>query len=192
MTLTNSPKVGIVMGSISDWPVFKHSARILDELGVSYDKRVLSAHRTPKELEAWITQCEEAGVQVFIAAAGGAAHLPGLSLPLLFCPFWLFLWNRIFLGWIPFYPWCRCLEVFRFQPWVSGKPVPPMRACPLLRSLHLAIPRLEKHSFNLEKTRRQRYSAHNFQKTRSAIIYQMKKDGPAKGRPFFKYLANDY
>jgi 5-(carboxyamino)imidazole ribonucleotide mutase len=86
MTLTNSPKVGIVMGSISDWPVFKHSARILDELGVSYDKRVLSAHRTPKELEAWITQCEEAGVQVFIAAAGGAAHLAGVVASLTILP----------------------------------------------------------------------------------------------------------
>ena len=86
MALTNSPKVGIVMGSISDWPVFKRSAAILDDLGVAYDKRVLSAHRTPKELEAWISECEEAGVQVFIAAAGGAAHLAGVVASLTILP----------------------------------------------------------------------------------------------------------
>ncbi|MDA0346068.1 MAG: 5-(carboxyamino)imidazole ribonucleotide mutase [Verrucomicrobia bacterium] len=86
MALTISPKVGIVMGSISDWPVFKHSAKILDVLGVSYDKRVLSAHRTPKELEAWLRECEEAGVQVFIAAAGGAAHLAGVVASLTILP----------------------------------------------------------------------------------------------------------
>ena len=78
MALTNSPKVGIVMGSISDWPVFQRSAKVLDDLGVSYDKRVLSAHRTPKELEVWIRECEEVGVEVFLAAAGGAAHLAGV------------------------------------------------------------------------------------------------------------------
>lgn len=78
MALTNSPKVGIVMGSISDWPVFQRSAKVLEDLGVPYDKQVLSAHRTPKELEVWIRECEEAGVQVFLAAAGGAAHLAGV------------------------------------------------------------------------------------------------------------------
>ena len=86
MSLANSPKVGIVMGSISDWPVFQRSAQVLDSLGVSYDKRVLSAHRTPKELEAWLKECEEAGVQVFIAAAGGAAHLAGVVASLTILP----------------------------------------------------------------------------------------------------------
>jgi len=66
------------MGSISDWPVFQRSAKVLDDLGVSYDKRVLSAHRTPKELEVWLRECEEVGVEVFLAAAGGAAHLAGV------------------------------------------------------------------------------------------------------------------
>ena len=86
MSESNSPKVGIVMGSISDWPVFQRSAQVLDGLGVSYDKRVLSAHRTPKELEAWIKESEEAGVQVFIAAAGGAAHLAGVVASLTILP----------------------------------------------------------------------------------------------------------
>lgn len=78
MTEAVAPKVGIVMGSISDWPVFRRSAQVLDGLGVPYEKRVLSAHRTPKQLESWIGQCEKKGVQVFIAAAGGAAHLAGV------------------------------------------------------------------------------------------------------------------
>ncbi|MBC9889917.1 MAG: 5-(carboxyamino)imidazole ribonucleotide mutase, partial [Opitutae bacterium] len=78
MTEAAIPKVGIVMGSISDWPVFRRSAQVLDGLGVPYEKRVLSAHRTPRQLESWIGQCEEKGVQVFIAAAGGAAHLAGV------------------------------------------------------------------------------------------------------------------
>ncbi|MCB1121674.1 MAG: 5-(carboxyamino)imidazole ribonucleotide mutase [Verrucomicrobiae bacterium] len=86
MALENSPKVGIVMGSISDWPVFQRSAQILDDLGIPYDKRVLSAHRTPRELEVWIRECEAAGVQVFIAAAGGAAHLAGVVASLTILP----------------------------------------------------------------------------------------------------------
>ena len=86
MALTNSPKVGIVMGSISDWSVFQRSAQVLDDLGIAYDKQVLSAHRTPKELEAWIQECEEAGVQVILAAAGGAAHLAGVVASLTLLP----------------------------------------------------------------------------------------------------------
>ena len=86
MTLTNSPKVGIVMGSISDWPVFQRSVQVLDDLGIAYDKQVLSAHRTPKELEAWIQECEEAGVQVILAAAGGATHLAGVVASLTILP----------------------------------------------------------------------------------------------------------
>lgn len=70
--------VGIVMGSSSDWPVMKGAADILDEFGVGYDKRVLSAHRTPHELEKWVTEGVESGVKVFIAGAGGAAHLAGV------------------------------------------------------------------------------------------------------------------
>lgn len=73
-----SMKIGIVMGSASDWPVMKGSAEILDEFGVEYDKKVLSAHRTPHELEAWVSGAREAGYAAIIAAAGGAAHLAGV------------------------------------------------------------------------------------------------------------------
>lgn len=70
-------KVGIVMGSISDWPVMKDAESVLKEFGVEVDKRVLSAHRTPHELEQWVNSCRENGISVFIAGAGGAAHLAG-------------------------------------------------------------------------------------------------------------------
>lgn len=71
-------KIGIVMGSASDWPVMKGSAEILEEFGVEYDAKVLSAHRTPHELEAWASKARENGVAAIIAAAGGAAHLAGV------------------------------------------------------------------------------------------------------------------
>lgn len=71
-------KVGVVMGSRSDWGVMEHAVKTLEQLGVGHDVRALSAHRTPEELVEWIRQCEAAGVQVFIAAAGGAAHLAGV------------------------------------------------------------------------------------------------------------------
>ncbi|MDE6342427.1 MAG: 5-(carboxyamino)imidazole ribonucleotide mutase [Muribaculaceae bacterium] len=71
-------KIGIVMGSASDWPVMKGSAEILDEFGVEYDKKVLSAHRTPHELEAWVKSARDNGFGAIIAAAGGAAHLAGV------------------------------------------------------------------------------------------------------------------
>lgn len=70
-------KVGIVMGSISDWPVMKEAETILKEFGVEVDKRVLSAHRTPMELEAWVNSARSNGISTIIAGAGGAAHLAG-------------------------------------------------------------------------------------------------------------------
>lgn len=70
-------KVGIVMGSISDWPVMKEAETVLKEFGVEVDKRVLSAHRTPLELEAWVNSARENGISTIIAGAGGAAHLAG-------------------------------------------------------------------------------------------------------------------
>jgi len=70
--------VGIVMGSTSDWEVMKESAQVCKDFGVSYEARALSAHRTPVELEAWITEMEARGCQAFIAGAGAAAHLAGV------------------------------------------------------------------------------------------------------------------
>jgi 5-(carboxyamino)imidazole ribonucleotide mutase len=66
------------MGSTSDWEVMKEAAQICKDFGISYDARALSAHRTPAELEAWMTEMEASGCQAFIAGAGAAAHLAGV------------------------------------------------------------------------------------------------------------------
>lgn len=70
--------MAIVMGSASDWDVMSHCAKTLNDFGIEHEAKVLSAHRTPKELEAFISQSEKDGVQVFIAGAGLAAALPGV------------------------------------------------------------------------------------------------------------------
>jgi 5-(carboxyamino)imidazole ribonucleotide mutase len=70
--------VAIVMGSQSDWPTMKHAAETLDALGVSYEARIVSAHRTPERLYAFAKGARAAGFKVIIAGAGGAAHLPGM------------------------------------------------------------------------------------------------------------------
>ena len=73
------PLVAVIMGSRSDWSgAMEHCAATLVELSVPHDVRILSAHRTPEELVAYLESCEEEGVEVFIAAAGGAAHLAGV------------------------------------------------------------------------------------------------------------------
>ena len=71
-------KVGIIMGSQSDWPTMKEAADILDELGIAYEARIVSAHRTPDRLWDYGKTAVSRGLQVIIAGAGGAAHLPGM------------------------------------------------------------------------------------------------------------------
>jgi 5-(carboxyamino)imidazole ribonucleotide mutase len=71
-------KVGIIMGSQSDWPTMKPAAEILDELAVAHECRIVSAHRTPDRLWSYGTSAVDRGLQVIIAGAGGAAHLPGM------------------------------------------------------------------------------------------------------------------
>src|SRR5512139_686270 len=75
----SAAKVGIIMGSQSDWATMKHAADILDELGVAYEKQIVSAHRTPDKLFDYAETAVERGLQVIIAGAGGAAHLPGMT-----------------------------------------------------------------------------------------------------------------
>jgi 5-(carboxyamino)imidazole ribonucleotide mutase len=74
----DSPRVGIIMGSQSDWPTMVEAADILDELGVEYEARIVSAHRTPDRLWDYGKTAVTRGLQVIIAGAGGAAHLPGM------------------------------------------------------------------------------------------------------------------
>jgi len=71
-------KVGIIMGSQSDWPTMREAATILDELGVAYETRIVSAHRTPDRLWRYGKEAAGRGLHVIIAGAGGAAHLPGM------------------------------------------------------------------------------------------------------------------
>lgn len=76
--MTDTPQVGIIMGSQSDWPTMKLAAEILDELDISYEARIVSAHRTPDRLWSYGKEAAGRGLQVIIAGAGGAAHLPGM------------------------------------------------------------------------------------------------------------------
>ena len=77
--MADAPVVGIIMGSRSDWETMRHAAETLDELGVPYEKEVVSAHRTPDKLFAYAESAESRGLQVIVAGAGGAAHLPGMT-----------------------------------------------------------------------------------------------------------------
>src|SRR5262245_40709687 len=87
----SQPLISIVMGSKSDWKIMEDASLILDQLSIPHDARALSAHRTPDALFEYLKSAEQRGIQVFIAAAGGAAHLPGVvaaktTLPVLGVP----------------------------------------------------------------------------------------------------------
>jgi 5-(carboxyamino)imidazole ribonucleotide mutase len=73
------PKVGIIMGSKSDWETMRHAAEMLDQLGVEHETKIVSAHRTPQRLYDYAHSARERGLRVIIAGAGGAAHLPGMA-----------------------------------------------------------------------------------------------------------------
>jgi 5-(carboxyamino)imidazole ribonucleotide mutase len=76
---TDKPLVGIIMGSTSDWETMEHAAKTLEQLGVAHETRVVSAHRTPDLLFEYASSAEQRGIEVIIAGAGGAAHLPGMT-----------------------------------------------------------------------------------------------------------------
>lgn len=78
MYMKQNPAVGVIMGSKSDWDTMKHACEVLEELGVPYEKQVVSAHRTPDAMFEYAETAEERGLKVIIAGAGGAAHLPGM------------------------------------------------------------------------------------------------------------------
>lgn len=86
-----APRIAIIMGSRSDWPTMKAAADILDMIGADYETKVVSAHRTPDRMAEFAKSAKDRGVQVIIAGAGGAAHLPGMvasmtTLPVLGVP----------------------------------------------------------------------------------------------------------
>ena len=89
--MTEAPLVGVIMGSKSDWDTMRHADAMLTELGVPHECRIVSAHRTPKEMAEYAEGAEGRGLRVIIAGAGGAAHLPGMvaahtTLPVLGVP----------------------------------------------------------------------------------------------------------
>jgi 5-(carboxyamino)imidazole ribonucleotide mutase len=89
--MNSTPLVGIVMGSQSDWPTMRAAADLLDQLAIAYEKRIVSAHRTPERMYSYAGDAKGRGVRVIIAGAGGAAHLPGMiasltTLPVLGVP----------------------------------------------------------------------------------------------------------
>ena len=73
-----NPRIGIIMGSSSDWETMKHACEVLDELKIGYEKKVISAHRTPDLMFSYAEEARGRGLHVIIAGAGGAAHLPGM------------------------------------------------------------------------------------------------------------------
>jgi 5-(carboxyamino)imidazole ribonucleotide mutase len=77
--MADAPVVGIIMGSQSDWETMTHTSDILEQLGVAHETRIVSAHRTPKRLLQYGESARDRGLQVIIAGAGGAAHLPGMT-----------------------------------------------------------------------------------------------------------------
>ncbi len=90
-TVKGKPRVGLIMGSQSDWETLSHAAGILEDMGVSFEKEIVSAHRTPAKLFEYAQSAEKRGLSVIIAGAGGAAHLPGMvasltTLPVLGIP----------------------------------------------------------------------------------------------------------
>jgi 5-(carboxyamino)imidazole ribonucleotide mutase len=91
MSTSGSPRVAIIMGSRSDWETMRHASETLSELGVDHEKRIVSAHRTPLWMAEFAREAEGRGLEVVIAGAGGAAHLPGMvaahtTLPVLGVP----------------------------------------------------------------------------------------------------------
>jgi 5-(carboxyamino)imidazole ribonucleotide mutase len=74
-----APQVGVIMGSTSDWETMRHAAETLGALGVTFEKKVVSAHRTPRLMFDYAAKAEARGIRVIIAGAGGAAHLPGMT-----------------------------------------------------------------------------------------------------------------
>lgn len=84
--MTSAPKVGIIMGSQSDWPVLSAAHDLLDTLEIPHECKIVSAHRTPDRMYVYAREAEERGIQVIIAGAGGAAHLPGMVAALTHLP----------------------------------------------------------------------------------------------------------
>ena len=136
------PQVAIVMGSQSDWATMRHAAERLDELGVAYEAKIVSAHRTPDRLTAFAKGARDAGYKVVIAGAGGAAHLPGMvaamtTLPVLGVP----IETGALKGQDSLFRSCRCRPEFRSARSRSASPARSMPGCSPPRSSRPPMPR---------------------------------------------------
>ena len=114
--------VSIIMGSTSDLPVMEKAARVLNDFRIPFEMNALSAHRTPEEVEQFAKAAAGRGIKVIIAAAGMAAHLPGViasmtPLPVIGVPV-----NASLQDSIPSFPYCRCLPEYRLPQWESMQP----------------------------------------------------------------------
>ncbi len=126
----SAPKVGVIMGSKSDWPVMEHAVAMLERLGVPYETRVVSAHRTPDLLFEYAKSAAERGLQVIVAGAGGAAHLPGMvasqtALPVLGVP----VESKALKGLDSLLSIAQMPGGIAWAPWLLAKLVPPTQAC---------------------------------------------------------------
>ena len=130
--------IAVIMGSRSDWETMGHAAKTLDQLHIPYEVKIVSAHRTPDFSFNLLSLPQERGIEVIIAGAGGAAHLPGMTaakthLPVLGVP----VNRRHSMAWIRSSRSCRCRQVFLLARLPSGAPGQSTRHCwrrPLLRT----------------------------------------------------------
>lgn len=114
------PLISVIMGSKSDWATMKKTAEVLDQFGVAYEKKVVSAHRTPDLMFKHAEEARGRGIKVIIAGAGGAAHLPGMvaaktTLPVIGVP----VKSRALSDWIRFIQSFKCLAECLWQLWLS-------------------------------------------------------------------------
>jgi hypothetical protein len=125
--------IGVVMGSDSDWDVMQHACKTLDEFAISYERQIVSAHRTPDLLYQYAESAIGRGLKVIIAGAGGAAHLPGMlaaktTIPVLGVPVNSRHLKGITLkAWIPCSLSYRCLQAYLLPHLLSARPVPEMQ-----------------------------------------------------------------
>lgn len=114
-----SADVAIIMGSQSDWETMRHAADTLEALGISFDARIVSAHRTPDRLVAFAKGAKAEGFKVVIAGAGGAAHLPGMAAAMTSLPvFGVPVQSKALQGKTRFYRSSRCQQAFPSALWL--------------------------------------------------------------------------
>ena len=125
-----SPVVGVIMGSSSDWEVMKHAVTMLEDFGVAYEARVISAHRMPQDMAEYGAAAHQRGLRGIIAGAGGAAHLPGMMAALTEVPvFGVPVPSKYLRGEDSLLSIVQMPRACRWPPLPSAKPAPPTPRC---------------------------------------------------------------